>query len=154
MNLHIMILAFCYGSLGTLTRPSPSLNLHPLSLIRAIAMKVYPLPPPRPNFQNRCFLGDAETNLGCIFLEQKKFAEALPFLERAVELRPESAAYLNNLAVALFESGQRKRAVEVWQKALKLKDVKSVRENLQSVIRHLKDPSQPTRLNYSVVIQP
>jgi len=87
-------------------------------------------------------------------LEQKKFAEALPFLERAVELRPESGAYLNNLAVALFESGQRKRAVEVWQKALKLKDVKSVRENLQSVIRHLKDPSQPTKLNYSVVIQP
>jgi Flp pilus assembly protein TadD len=55
--------------------------------------------------------------LGLSLVRQKRVAEALPELERAVTLAPQDARYAYVLGVALHDSGQRERASKVLTEA-------------------------------------
>lgn len=55
-----------------------------------------------------------------LLLRDRRFAEALPPLRRAVELRPKLANLRLNLAQALFESGAASEASEHYEKAVGL----------------------------------
>jgi tetratricopeptide (TPR) repeat protein len=57
-------------------------------------------------------------NMGLILIEQERFAEALPPLARAVELRDDVALFQNNLGVALERSGYFRAAEETYKSAL------------------------------------
>jgi Flp pilus assembly protein TadD len=57
-------------------------------------------------------------NLGLLLIEQGRYEEALPALARAVELRPESPAFANNLGVALERTGHPREAAGAFRSAL------------------------------------
>jgi tetratricopeptide (TPR) repeat protein len=61
---------------------------------------------------------DAETlmNYGFALHEQKRSKEAIPYLEKAATLEPESPLIVYNLALALDASGERERALETWKR--------------------------------------
>ena len=64
--------------------------------------------------------GDAWSmnNLGLILIQQERFAEALPPLARAVELRGDVAVIHNNLGIALERSGYPAMAATVYGETL------------------------------------
>lgn len=53
---------------------------------------------------------EVQDGLGLSLLMQGRFQEALPFLEKAVDLAPNNASYRNNRGVALMELGNYKGA--------------------------------------------
>jgi predicted TPR repeat methyltransferase len=58
--------------------------------------------------------------LGLLILQSGRPAEAVPLLEKAVELRPEDAAFQNNLAEAYLRCGRRDEAVTAFDRAVSL----------------------------------
>jgi serine/threonine protein kinase/tetratricopeptide (TPR) repeat protein/TolB-like protein len=58
-------------------------------------------------------------NAGAVLLYQKRFPEAIPWLEKAVRLEPTAPAY-NNLAICYGENGDFAKAAEFSEKALQL----------------------------------
>jgi Tfp pilus assembly protein PilF len=57
-------------------------------------------------------------NLGLLLIDDSRYEEALKPLARAVELRPESPAFANNLGVALERTGHAGSAAMAYQSAL------------------------------------
>jgi Tfp pilus assembly protein PilF len=57
-------------------------------------------------------------NLGLLLIDEGRYEEALQPLARAVELRPESPAFANNLGVALERTGHAGSAAIAYQSAL------------------------------------
>ena len=57
-------------------------------------------------------------NLGLLLIEEGRYADALPPLARAVELRPESPVFANNFGVALERSGYLTEAADSYRAAL------------------------------------
>jgi Flp pilus assembly protein TadD len=66
--------------------------------------------------------GDAWTmnNLGLLYIRDARYEEALPPLARAVQLRPKTAAFQNNLGVALERTGHLNEAAEAYRAALEV----------------------------------
>jgi superkiller protein 3 len=62
--------------------------------------------------------GWAMNNLGLIYIQQDRSDAALPILARAVELRPGSPVFQNNLGTALEGSGHFAAAKTAYQAAL------------------------------------
>jgi Flp pilus assembly protein TadD len=62
-----------------------------------------------------------ELHFGIEVARKGLWQEARFRFERAVELDPDNASALNNLAIALEQQGDFERAREVYEKALKLK---------------------------------
>lgn len=58
-------------------------------------------------------------NIGAALLHQKKYPEAIPWLEKAVGLEPTAPAY-NNLAICYGEEGNFAKATEFSEKAVQL----------------------------------
>jgi uncharacterized Ntn-hydrolase superfamily protein len=59
-------------------------------------------------------------NAGWTLFMQKKYAEALPFQERAAQLAPENPELLYDLAVIRAAAGEKAKALDALEKALKL----------------------------------
>lgn len=66
--------------------------------------------------------GDAWTmnNLGLMYIREARYEEALPPLARAVQLRPKTAVFQNNLGVALERTGHLHEAAEAYRAALEV----------------------------------
>jgi predicted Zn-dependent protease len=64
---------------------------------------------------------DVNDTLGWIYIKRDLPALAIPAFEKSVEKAPENATYHYHLAMALSKGGDRKRARESAQQALKLK---------------------------------
>ena len=60
----------------------------------------------------------AMNNLGLIYIEQGRSADALPALARAVELRSNSPVFLNNLGTALERAGYPVAAAKEYEAAI------------------------------------
>ncbi len=80
------------------------------------------------SFKNKKQMSDSYVNLGDVFIEQKKFGEAIPYLQRSVELARESGftqgtiKALMQLSTAFKQSGQDDAAYASLQSAMKAKD--------------------------------
>ena len=57
-------------------------------------------------------------NLGLLLIEQGRYEESLGPLARAVELRPQSPAFANNLGIALERTGHPSEAAKSYRSAL------------------------------------
>lgn len=57
-------------------------------------------------------------NLGCLLIQQGKFAEALPITQKAHELAPESYAWTINLGHTNFLQGDKKTAMQYYRKCI------------------------------------
>jgi two-component system NarL family sensor kinase len=79
-------------------------------------------------FKNKKQMSDSYANLGDVFIEQKKYGAAIPYLQRSVELASESGfaqgtiKALMQLSTAYKESGQDDSAYTSLQNAMKAKD--------------------------------
>jgi Flp pilus assembly protein TadD len=81
--------------------------------------------------------------------------EAVPWLRKALTAKPHSPAYLNNLAVALFELGQHTEAMSLWDQASRYRpQVATVKANLDSIAAFRNGTAAKVNLHYIVVIQP
>jgi len=80
------------------------------------------------SFKNKKQMSDSYVNLGDVFIEQKKYGEAIPYLQRSVELARESGftqgtiKALMQLSTAYRQSGQDDAAYISLQSAMKAKD--------------------------------
>ena len=80
------------------------------------------------SFKNKKQMSDSYVNLGDVFIEQKKYGEAIPYLQRSVELARESGftqgtiKALMQLSTAYKQSGQDDAAYISLQSAMKAKD--------------------------------
>lgn len=63
---------------------------------------------------------DAYLNLGALWCESGRCAEAVDLYERALEYRPDSAPLHYNLAIALEDSGERDAALASYERCLAL----------------------------------
>ena len=59
-------------------------------------------------------------NLGVVFIEQGRFAEAIPHFTKALQIRPNDVKAQINLAVCLAHLGDLQEAIEHYRKALAL----------------------------------
>lgn len=79
-------------------------------------------------FQNKKQMSDSYVNLGGVFIEQKKYAEAIPYLRRSAELAQESGftqgkiKALMQLSTAYKQSEQNDEAYVSLQNAMRAKD--------------------------------
>jgi Flp pilus assembly protein TadD len=72
---------------------------------------------------------------GTVFAKQGLYAEAIPFYERAMQLAPDKASVLNNLALAYTMEGQQAKAEPLLRKAAVIgKDDERVQKNLALVL--------------------
>jgi tetratricopeptide (TPR) repeat protein len=60
-------------------------------------------------------------NLGNTVADQGRFAEAIEYLQRAIEINPAYAQAHNNLAAVLVKQGRPTEAIEQFQKAIQIK---------------------------------
>ena len=80
------------------------------------------------SFGNKKQMSDSYVNMGSVFFEQKKYADAIPYLLRSITLAEESGyaqgklKALHMLATALRQSGQPNEAFATLEKAIKTKD--------------------------------
>ena len=80
------------------------------------------------SFKNKKQMSDSYVNMGDVFIEQKKYGEAIPYLQRSVELARESGftqgtiKALMQLSTAYRQSGQDDAAYISLQSAMKAKD--------------------------------
>jgi len=80
------------------------------------------------SFKNKKQMSDSYVNMGDVFIEQKKYGQALPYLHRSVELARESGftqgtiKALMQLSTAYRQSGQDDAAYISLQSAMKAKD--------------------------------
>jgi len=85
---------------------------------------------------------EALFNMGTSLFTQRKYAQAVPFYLKFLELEPKSKvmdAY-NNVGFALMQEKKFREAIPYFQKALKLNpDCESVRRNLQIAEKDLKN---------------
>lgn len=65
---------------------------------------------------------DANLNLGTILLKNKKWLEAIPYLENTHKQNPENLAAMTNLIKAYYESGQEDKGKEMVKKLEALSD--------------------------------
>lgn len=74
-------------------------------------------------------------NLGIVFLEQRRFADAASHFSKALQIRPNNARAHINLAVSLAHLGELQKAVEHYRRALKLApDHAGAHNNLGNVL--------------------
>jgi Flp pilus assembly protein TadD len=79
-------------------------------------------------------------NLAWLLVEQHKVKEALPLALRAVKRAPSDASVLDTYAVALFNMGRCKSAIEHEERALELqRDAKASSELVKSLKQHLSE---------------
>jgi len=72
---------------------------------------------------------------GTVFAKQGQYAEAIPYYERAMELAPDKASVLNNLALAYTMEGKADKAEPLLRKAAVIgKDDARVQRNLELVL--------------------
>lgn len=80
------------------------------------------------SFENKKQMSDSYLNLGTVFLQQKKFSEAITHLQRSIDLTNESSytqgkfEALQYLSSAYHESGQNEKAYLTLQQAMLIKD--------------------------------
>jgi tetratricopeptide (TPR) repeat protein len=61
-------------------------------------------------------IAEVHANLGLVYFQERKFAEAIPALREALKLRPALARSSNLLVISLSETGQYKEAVPGLEK--------------------------------------
>ena len=61
-----------------------------------------------------------QDTLGVVYLYQGKYAEAAAAHRQALKLDPRSTTSMNNLAAALYETGQKEEATELVRKAIRI----------------------------------
>ncbi len=71
---------------------------------------------------------------GTVLAKQGKFADAIPFYERALSISPGQPSVLNNLAMAHAASGQPAKAEEILRKTLATSGDPKLRQNLAIVL--------------------
>ena len=72
---------------------------------------------------------------GTAFAKQSKYAEAIPFYERALALSPDQPSLLSNLAMAYAAQGQAAKAEPILRRAAEMKGADSkVQKNLALVL--------------------
>ncbi len=77
---------------------------------------------------------------GVALLESERFAEALPLLQKAVELAPEQAKYRVPLGLCQARRGDRAGALEQFRKLITLRPTAKDVQLAQQAIAHLDDP--------------
>lgn len=71
---------------------------------------------------------------GTVMAKQNKYAEAIPYFERASSLAPTQASVLNNLAMAHAANGDPAKAEEILRKASATSKDPKIRQNLALVL--------------------
>lgn len=71
---------------------------------------------------------------GTVMAKQSKYAEAIPFFERALKVAPSQPSVLNNLAMAHAANGDPAKAEEILRKALASSNDPKIRQNLALVL--------------------
>ncbi len=71
---------------------------------------------------------------GTVLAKQGKFADAIPFYERALSISPGQPSVLNNLAMAHAAGGQPAKAEEILRKALATSNDPKLKQNLAIVL--------------------
>jgi Flp pilus assembly protein TadD len=82
--------------------------------------------------------------------------QALPYLEKAVELSPNDDTKLNNLGVGYFMQKRYSEALALFTKAAGRSTVRTLipHDNLRRMTAATKDPSYNPTITYSVLIRP
>lgn len=81
---------------------------------------------------------------GTVFAKQGLYSEAIPFYERAMQLAPDKASVLNNLALAYTMEGKQDKAEPLLRKAAAIgKDDERVQKNLALVLGPQSKPEAP-----------
>jgi len=70
--------------------------------------------------QSNADLGGPHANLGIIYRQEGKQAEAVAELEQAVRLNPQQPVFLNQLGISYRQQGQFAKAREAYEKAIAL----------------------------------
>ena len=85
---------------------------------------------------------DASNGLGVVLVQRKRPLEAIPFLERAVRHDPELYEAQLNLGIALQESGDRAKAMEVYRRLIATTSPSAARERKAAaeLLRSLRRP--------------
>ncbi len=104
------------------------------------------------------YIGEAETNLGCLYLELGNTSESAKLLQRALGLQPRYCGSYNNFGVALERLGMREEAIKVLKVGAKESKGSEgeracliLRENLDHLLKGKQDPSfKIPQLTYSV----
>lgn len=82
---------------------------------------------------------------GTVYAKQGLYAEAIPFYERAMQLAPDKASVLNNLALAYTMEGKQDKAEPLLRKAAAIgKDDERVQKNLALVLGPQAKPAGTT----------
>jgi Flp pilus assembly protein TadD len=71
---------------------------------------------------------------GTVMAKQSKFAEAIPFFERAMKLAPAQPSVLNNLAMAHAANGDPVKAEEILRQAVGRSNDPKIKQNLALVL--------------------
>jgi tetratricopeptide (TPR) repeat protein len=93
---------------------------------------------------------DAHANFGIVLALGGHPAKALPYLDRAVSLRPDDPGLLMNRALCLRELDRHPEAERSLRTALVLRDDLSIRVNLANVLRETGRPREALELVASV----
>jgi predicted O-linked N-acetylglucosamine transferase (SPINDLY family) len=64
---------------------------------------------------------DSLQSLSIVLAQQNRLDEAIPLIQRAIELNPQSAVYQNNLGLMQLNSGMRDEAIATFRKAIALR---------------------------------
>lgn len=100
--------------------------------------------------------GDAETNLGCLYLSIGNVTQAMPYLEKAAKLKPDDDSVLNNLAVGYYLQKRTDEALALFTKAASRPTVRSLvpTDNVRRMSLAAKDPNYNPVITFSALIRP
>eukprot|EP01090_Pellita_catalonica_P000684 TRINITY_DN10479_c0_g1_i1.p1 TRINITY_DN10479_c0_g1~~TRINITY_DN10479_c0_g1_i1.p1 ORF type:complete len:819 (+),score=109.58 TRINITY_DN10479_c0_g1_i1:34-2457(+) len=99
--------------------------------------------------------GDAENNLGCMYIDLDENFKAIESLKAAVAKKPSEPIYWSNLGLGYWKVGRKKEAIEAVERAYKLGGSNhKAAANYFAMQELLLDPNAKAPLNYSVLIRP
>lgn len=96
--------------------------------------------------------GSTGTSGGGKSADEQSYAKKLPSLMKSAQDNPKDLGALQQLAIAYYQTKQYDKAVDTYNKMLKIKDSAEVRNNLANVYRDMKKTDQAIK-EYKAAIQ-
>ncbi|KAL6077714.1 Protein O-mannosyl-transferase tmtc3 [Balamuthia mandrillaris] len=106
------------------------------------------------------YYGDAENNLGLVYLSQKNYTLALESMQQALKFKPGNAFVENNYGVVLWEMNMKQEAIYAFERAIKInkkepkKECKFAVSNLEEVKKYIANKQYKPDLQTNALLQP